>query len=76
MAPTSTQTTPLPEAGRRVNEQVMQELKGKRIVIPDLFQFLPGWEVTIHGDVEYISLRVNDWVAQYGWQSPRPFISH
>ena len=70
MAPTSTLTTAttLPEAteaGRRISEEVLQKLRGKRIAIPNLFQFLPGWEATMHSDVDYISLKVNEWVARY-----------
>ncbi|KAI9768108.1 MAG: hypothetical protein M1840_005142 [Geoglossum simile] len=68
MAPTSTQTATLseaPEVGRRINDKVLQELKGNRIVIPDLFQFLPGWDATVHNDVDYISLKVNEWVARW-----------
>ena len=62
-------TTPVPgttEQGRRIQEEILQQLEGKRVVIPDLFKFLPGWEWTINPDVQYISLKVNNWVARCG----------
>ncbi|KAI9782831.1 MAG: hypothetical protein M1839_004582 [Geoglossum umbratile] len=66
MAPQLTTTlTVTQDLGRQINDEILQNLKGKRIGIPDLFRLLPGWEVTTHSDVDHISLKVNDWVARW-----------